>query len=197
MPRMRKRACIVCDETKYTNQFPSSIKVNNHQHGHNTCRTCYFQHVQVEIDSNMWDQISCPECSVKLVYDEVKYMSDTEHFTKYDEAAFRSAMSLDEEFRYCMSPSCDSGQNHPGGIAEPIFCCQKCRHKHCVSCGVNWHEDQTCEEFKQASQQRIQDEEESNNRVDQISKPCPGCNSRIEKNDGFEMQASVLLDLLG
>ncbi|KAI5198928.1 hypothetical protein E4T39_06529 [Aureobasidium subglaciale] len=197
MPRMRKRACIVCDETKYINQFPSSIKVNNHQHGHNTCRTCYFQHVQVEIDKKMWDQISCPECSVKLVYHQVKYMSDAEHFTKYDQAAFRSAMSLDHEFRYCMSSTCDSGQSHPGGVAEPIFCCQICRHKHCVSYEVNWHEGQTCEQFRGAGQQRTQDEEESNKRVEQISKPFSGCKSPIEKNNGCDHMSYVATSFVG
>ncbi|THX71569.1 hypothetical protein D6D08_05481 [Aureobasidium pullulans] len=71
------------------------------------------------------------QCAVLLGYEEVKNVMNAENFTKYDEAAFRAAISADPEFRYCMSTTCKSGQCHPAGIDGPTFCCRECGHNHC------------------------------------------------------------------
>ncbi|THW95736.1 hypothetical protein D6D15_01245 [Aureobasidium pullulans] len=182
---LSRRTCTVCDTNKGSNQFPSSTKVSSHDHGANVCRACYMIHIQVEIDSKMWDQVACPECAVLLGYEEVKNMTNAEDFSKYDEAAFRAALSADAEFRYCMSTTCKSGQCHPAGIDEPTFCCRECGHNHCVSCEANWHEGLTCAQY-QHSLQRAQEEEESQQEVAKISKPCPKCRVPIQKNNGCD-----------
>ncbi|THZ77724.1 hypothetical protein D6C85_01508 [Aureobasidium pullulans] len=104
------------------------------------------------------------QCAVLLGYEEVKNMTNAENFTKYDEAAFRAALSADAEFRYCMSTTCKSGQCHPAGIDEPTFCCGECGHNHCVSCEANWHEGLTCAQY-QDTLQRAQEDEESQQEV--------------------------------
>ncbi|TIA23431.1 hypothetical protein D6C80_00615 [Aureobasidium pullulans] len=182
---LSRRTCTVCDTIKGSNQFPSSTKASSHDHGANVCRACYMVHIQVEIDSKMWDQVACPECAVVLGYEEVKNMTDAENFTKYDEAAFRAAISVDPEFRYCMSTTCKSDQCHPAGIDEPTFCCRECGHNHCVSCEANWHEGLTCAQY-QDTLQRAQEEEESQQEVAKISKPCPKCRVPIQKNNGCD-----------
>ncbi|THX55694.1 hypothetical protein D6D06_04768 [Aureobasidium pullulans] len=189
---LSRRTCTVCDTNKGSNQFPSLTKVSSHDHEANVCRACYMVHIQVEIDSKMWDQVACPECAVLLGYEEVKNMTDAENFTKYDEAAFRAAISADPEFRYCMSTTCKSGQCHPAGIDEPTFCCRECGHNHCVSCEVNWHEGLTCAQY-QHSLQRAQEEEESQQEVAKISKPCPKCRVPIQKNNGCDHMTYALI----
>ncbi|THW71043.1 hypothetical protein D6D19_07480 [Aureobasidium pullulans] len=104
------------------------------------------------------------QCAVLLGYEEVKNMTNAENFTKYDEAAFRAAVSADPEFRYCMSTTCKSGQGHPAGIDEPTFCCRECGHNHCVSCEANWHEGLTCAQY-QDTLQRAQEEVQSQQEV--------------------------------
>jgi hypothetical protein len=78
----RKPTCVVCGTKKYFNQFPGQVKVNSHEHGANVCRSCYVSHLKVEIDSKTWDEVACPECPVRLTYNEVENMADPEDFTK-------------------------------------------------------------------------------------------------------------------
>ncbi|CAD0098973.1 unnamed protein product, partial [Aureobasidium mustum] len=175
----RKRTCLVCDTKKHYTQFPSQTKVSSHDHGANVCRLCYFSHLEVEIDSKNWDEVACPECPTKLTYQEVESMTNAENFAK-------ATLAADPDFRFCFSSACESGQLHPGGTSEPIFSCQVCRHKHCVVCETNWHEDQTCEEFQAELHRNTENDEKSEKEVEKISKPCPECRVPIQKNKGCD-----------
>jgi hypothetical protein len=79
----RKPRCIVCGTKKYFNQFPGQAKVSSHDHGANVCRSCYVSHLKVEIDSKIWDEVACPECPVRLTYNEIENMADAEDFAKW------------------------------------------------------------------------------------------------------------------
>ncbi|KAG9747735.1 hypothetical protein KCU73_g7274, partial [Aureobasidium melanogenum] len=182
----RKRICLVCDTKKHFSQFPSHTKVSSHDHGANVCRPCYFSHLEVEIDSKSWDEVACPECPIKLTYQEVEHMTNAENFAKYERACIRATLAADPDFRFCFSSACESGQLHPGGASEPIFSCQVCRHKHCVVCETNWHEDQTCEEFQAELHRNTENDEKSEKEVEKISKPCPECRVPIQKNQGCD-----------
>jgi uncharacterized paraquat-inducible protein A len=78
--QMAKRTCLVCDDEKGINQFPSARKVSSHGHEHNVCRHCYLTHLQNQIDMKSWDKITCPECPITLTYREVKDMASAEDF---------------------------------------------------------------------------------------------------------------------
>ena len=80
--KCRKRTCVVCDTKKHFNQFPAQAKVSSHDHGANVCRPCYIRHLEVEIDSKTWDELACPECPVRLTYNEVENMSNADDFAK-------------------------------------------------------------------------------------------------------------------
>ncbi|THW30172.1 hypothetical protein D6D25_05918 [Aureobasidium pullulans] len=129
------------------------------------------------------------QCAVLLGYEEVKNMTNAENFEKYDEAAFRAAVSADPEFRYCMSTTCKSGQCHPAGIDEPTFCCRECGHNHCVSCEANWHEGLTCAQY-QHSLQRAQEEEESQQ---EVAKSSAFVGSKLKTSQGTSSLRRALL----
>jgi hypothetical protein len=116
--------------------------------------------------------------------------------SRYERASIRATLAADPDFRFCFSSACDSGQLHPGGASEPIFSCQACRHKHCVICETNWHDDQTCEEYQAALHRNTETDEQSQREVDKCSKPCPECRVPIQKNSGCDhmtCQQSFLL----
>ncbi|CAD0110920.1 unnamed protein product [Aureobasidium uvarum] len=182
---MRKRTCLVCDAEKGINQFPSQKRVSSHEHDQNVCRPCYLSHLEIEIDSKNWDEVACPECPTALTFTEVKDMTTAQNFAKYEQACIKATLAADPDFRHCLSTACESGQLHPGGADEPIFRCRECGHKHCVACEANWHEDQTCEE-SQAARQRDAENEQSQQEVEKVSKPCPECRVPIQKNDGCD-----------
>ncbi|THY43217.1 hypothetical protein D6C97_09315 [Aureobasidium pullulans] len=129
------------------------------------------------------------QCAVLLGYEEVKNMTNAEDFSKYDEAAFRAAISADPEFRYCMSTTCKSGQCHPAGIDEPTFCCRECGHNHCVSCEANWHEGLTCAQY-QDTLQRAQEEEESQQ---EVAKSSTFVGSKLKTSQGTSSLCRALL----
>ncbi|THW37758.1 hypothetical protein D6D21_08125 [Aureobasidium pullulans] len=129
------------------------------------------------------------QCAVLLGYEEVKNMTNAEDFSKYDEAAFRAALSADAEFRYCMSTTCKSRQCHPAGIDEPTICCRECGHNHCVSCEANWHEGLTCAQY-QDTLQRAQEDEESQQ---EVAKSSTFVGSKLKTSQGTSSLCRALL----
>ncbi|THW86712.1 hypothetical protein D6D15_07189 [Aureobasidium pullulans] len=160
------RMCEVCGEDKSTNSFPNATQVSSHDHEHDVCHECFAMHLDVEVDSKMWDQVSCPQCPSLLQQHEIQNLATPECFAKYARFARRAALSSNPDYRYCFSTSCESGQVHEG--QEPVFSCQECGHRHCTVCEVDWHKDETCEQYQARNQ------------------PCPNCQARIEKSDGCD-----------
>lgn len=60
-------------------------------------------------------------------------------------------------FRWCLSPSCNSGQLHENPVDEPIFTCNTCGNKDCAVCDVHWHEGQTCNEYQDSQRANAAD----------------------------------------
>lgn len=120
-----------------------------------------------------------------LTFNNPNAMTDQDR-RRYERASIRATLSADPDFRFCLSTTCDSGQLHPGGANEPIFSCQACGHKHCVSCETNWHEDQTCEQYQATLHRNTENDEQSQQEVNRISKPCPQCHIPIQKHTGCD-----------
>ncbi|KAG9600055.1 hypothetical protein KCU77_g3415, partial [Aureobasidium melanogenum] len=178
-----RRTCLVCDESKSLIRFPTPFQLPPHDHGHNICRECFANHLDVEVDNKMWDQISCPQCPVILQREDINILATPGTWSKYEHFASRAAFSKNPGYRDCFSTTCNSGQIHKEGL---VFTCQACGHKHCIVCEVNWHESETCEEYQTRNSAQKQQEADSEAEVQAISKSCPNCNTRIEKGDGCD-----------
>ncbi|CAD0098981.1 unnamed protein product [Aureobasidium mustum] len=178
-----KRTCVVCDELKPLSNFPTPFELSPHDHQHDICRECFSNHLEVEVDNKTWDQISCPQCPVILQSEEIKNLASPESWAKYEHFSARAALSEMPDYRFCFSTSCDSGQIHEEGL---VFSCKACGHKHCTACEVNWHEDETCEEYQTRNAAQKQQEQDSEAQVHAISKTCPNCATKIEKRDGCD-----------
>ncbi|THX95683.1 hypothetical protein D6D02_07434 [Aureobasidium pullulans] len=178
------RMCEVCGEDESTNSFPNATQVSFHDHEHDVCHECFAMHLDVEVDSKMWDQVSCPQCPSLLQQHEIQNLATPECFAKYARFARRAALSSNPDYRYCFSTSCESGQVYEG--SEPVFSCQECGHRHCTVCEVDWHKDETCEQYQARNQIQKGYEAESEATLQATSKPCPNCQARIEKSDGCD-----------
>lgn len=88
-------------------------------------------------------------------------------------------MSADPDFHWCPMPDCGSGQYSSGNI----FTCAECEVKSCVHCAVEWHEEETCDDYQRRVKSRPEEEEASELGVSKISKPCPGCKAKIAKTE--------------
>ena len=126
----------------------------------------------------------------------------------YLDSELRAVLSSDPNFYWCMSGSCNYGQLHFDG---DIFTCQECGHKACMACNVPWHLDETCGDYRARIQEeqeerdtkdsrglfryfgganekrhvrKRQEEEEAEaaKTLSRVSKLCPGCARKVQKN---------------
>ncbi|CAB4437951.1 unnamed protein product [Rhizophagus irregularis] len=94
---------------------------------------------------------------------------------RYDYLSFKLAIQKIPEFRWCQA-SCGSGQVHKGD--DPIFICEACDAISCYNCKVIWHENLTCEEYKE----KKNNQDFATEAYLSATKKCPGCGMYIEKN---------------
>jgi hypothetical protein len=89
-----------------------------------------------------------------------------------------------KDFVWCLARGCESGQVHDEGRVE--FDCIACGTKSCISCNRLWHTGETCVDYKLRTGTDEDREKASEAEVEKISKECPGCNMRIQKDGGCE-----------
>ena len=73
----------------------------------------------------------------------------------------------------------------PAPPAEPdIFTCPLCSAQACVPCNRPWHEGETCTEYRARTKDRFEEEDQALRTIGKVTKKCPGCGKRIERNGG-------------
>lgn len=109
-------------------------------------------------------------------------------------------------WRWCLAPGCRAGQVHtsPSPVPLPrrrskitnlfvekkpeqepdIFTCNDCGAKACVPCDRPYHEGETCEQYQVRTKDRFDEEDQALKTIHRVTKSCPGCGKRIEKNGG-------------
>lgn len=106
------------------------------------------QWLTAQLQSVAYDQVSCRECAEIMTGDDIKRYLNKSGIEKYEAleeaAARRKRVEEDPSWRWCLSPSCASGQRHDASTA--LFICEVCGAKACVRCQVSWHESETCED---------------------------------------------------
>lgn len=177
------RTCLVCDELKLLTRFPTVSHVSSHNHDNDVCNECYAQHLEVQVDTKMWDQITCPQCPATLQKDDINILATPVVRERYQYLFERATRSNDPSYRQCFSTTCTSGQLHDG---ELVFACQTCGRKHCTTCEVNWHDGETCEQYQARHQAQQQQETASAEMIQSTTKSCPQCDANIEKSIGCD-----------
>ncbi|KAH0262307.1 hypothetical protein KCU91_g13488, partial [Aureobasidium melanogenum] len=175
------RNCAVCFKDQPLSSFPDVSHDDRHQHGADTCRTCFNRYLIQQVNAGN-ARAKCVECQEPLQYADVKSIVSKTTLMRYDKNLLKTFVEEDVDFHYCMSKKCKSGQVHIGGEDMPIFCCKVCNHKHCMACEIPWHEGETCDQYQARHDEEIIETEAM---IRQTSKVCPGgCGARIERNGG-------------
>lgn len=203
---MKKKDCTTCGRRLVTQQFPKALHGSKCTHERETCRRCWRQWLQAQVEHKHWDQISCCQCANLLTQSEIKALATDATFQRYVDAEVKATLSADPDFVWCAAKGCPSGQLHAEG---EIFTCAACGVKTCVPCRAPWHGGETCAGFRERRREeevqarvrekkeadrrkaveeaermrvrRAEDEAASEARVKATSKTCPQCRSRIEK----------------
>jgi len=75
--------CIVCtDDFSATLRPPGWISVSC-LHEPSVCCECLARCIKNDLESKIWNQITCPECKTLLVYEDIRRLADPETFGKY------------------------------------------------------------------------------------------------------------------
>jgi hypothetical protein len=76
-------SCIICtDDFSATLRPPEWISVSC-LHEPSVCCECLARWIKSDLESKIWNQITCPECKTLLVYEDIQRLADRETFAKY------------------------------------------------------------------------------------------------------------------
>lgn len=96
-------------------------------------------------------------------------------------------------FQPCTHAGCDSGQIHETGHDQPIMKCTSCHKLTCFTHTQAWHTGMTCTDFDSSSARLAADQEvETLKIIDSTTKKCPGCEVRIQKNNGCDHMTCMI-----
>ncbi len=126
-------------------------------------------------------------CNLQLQHADVAFHAPPYIFARYDTLATRRALEQSlPNFRWCLGPNCNFGQEHPDSPdANPIIVCSSCGFVACSHHNTSWHTDQTCEQYDQALEAGASTAEKISEKIiRKIAKQCPGCQRYINKNGG-------------
>lgn len=144
-PKLKKE-CVVCTDSRSLFRFPSYPPTAQCSHNADVCRRCLRTWIRTTFASKIWDEISCPTCSERLDYEDVREFAPSDIFRKYDRLSAKAALEAIPGFRWCIMKGCKSGQVHQE--ASNKFCCVGCKQAHCVVHNVVWHKRETCKEYE-------------------------------------------------
>ncbi|KAK4547748.1 hypothetical protein LTR36_000706 [Oleoguttula mirabilis] len=186
--RGRSRDCAVCGDAKDPLDFPARAPTSTCDHPPQTCIDCLQSWMASEFDTKGCDGVKCVECPQLLDYMDVQRAASVETFEAYDKMSTRNALGSLDEFGWCLAPGCTSGQLNVEN--SNYMDCASCGYKQCLKHKVQWHMNETCEQYEyRTSGRQARDEDQATEAMlDTMSKKCPGksCGWRIQKTDGCD-----------
>ncbi|WCJ21522.1 RING/U-box superfamily protein [Euphorbia peplus] len=157
---------------------------------HMFCRKCYCSYIRVSIDDGIGCLLMrCPEPSCEVIIDQdlinsLKELPD-EHKSKYEQFLVQSYVEQSRTRKWCPGNGCKK-------VIEFVDVCQKnwevvcdCSLEFCWNCGVETHSPVDCEKVLEWLNKE-KNEAENARWILAYTKPCPKCESLIEKNEGCE-----------
>ncbi|KAM3421609.1 hypothetical protein BST61_g1996 [Cercospora zeina] len=188
--RNRPRGCICCGDDKAPLEFPARPTTLSCEHDNNTCTDCMRTWLATEFETKGTEDLKCPECPCKLEYDDILAHATQETFASYEKMLTRNALSQLDEFAWCLSATCDSGQINVADVFGSYMDCAACGYKQCLTHKAPWHTGETClqYEYRTSGAKAKEEERATEAMLDTVSKRCPGpdCGWRIQKIDGCD-----------
>ena len=80
--------CTVCWDELSADTTPEEAITSHCAHEPNVCRSCVSQSIDSQLDSKMWDQISCPACDAEMKFGDVIRLASATVFTRYSHPSF-------------------------------------------------------------------------------------------------------------
>ncbi|KAL1968669.1 hypothetical protein VTN77DRAFT_1495 [Rasamsonia byssochlamydoides] len=195
------RECIICATSKPTGRNRSCFpQLESCNHEPLTCTECFLKHITVTLESHepaiparmkamervrkkVWALCSCPQCGGSLTEKDLFPKLSADDRDRLDRVISRKTLESHPHWVWCSSAKCRSGQLHDPKKGGALVTCSACGRRSCFFHAAPWHKGYTCAEFD-----RIHPLGENSLRsealVKEISKQCPGCKRRVERDGG-------------
>ncbi|CAG8546652.1 343_t:CDS:2 [Paraglomus brasilianum] len=185
---------ICCDSLPLRNFTLSTTKCS---HSASICRACLNEYIIREITDKGNINIRCPdtECQMIFAQEDIRDIVDEDVFFRFEALSLRFALQQVPDFRWCKNGNCPAGQIHEGGLSVPIMTCTACNARSCFVHDLPIHSGLQCDQCKAEEDEANAEKEEANKKkaekasegfLQQQTKPCPKCKSRIIKNGGCD-----------
>ena len=171
------------------------------------CRTCIGATLVASIDLKGPERLGCPDEHCTSIWDPTDYVSkflSNEEFTAYSEKLFETWSRTNRQLKQCINPNCGKTaliENHTAGFPHVSILqqnpntltnltqvqCVHCDLHWCVSCEAEWHDGQTCSEYRWANVDDAKSKEEQNalkSLQKQGARRCPHCSLAVIKDGG-------------
>uniref|UniRef100_A0A1I7S693 RBR-type E3 ubiquitin transferase n=1 Tax=Bursaphelenchus xylophilus TaxID=6326 RepID=A0A1I7S693_BURXY len=187
-----RRECQVCYIHQEEEEFPILRNCD-----HRPCKRCLIRYLQIEIMESRIS-LACPECITELHPNDIQAVLkiDPQLILRYERFMIRKVLITEGDVRWCPAPDCDYAVIASGCAACPQLECQRpgCGTLFCYHCKGEWHANQTCDEARGQSVERMFTAATASNSptegTNDLFKPgdlkaCPRCGTLIVKmNDG-------------
>ncbi|KAL7148142.1 hypothetical protein ABFS83_06G157800 [Erythranthe nasuta] len=156
--------------------------------GHPFCSDCWKYYIMVSInDGPGCLSLSCPEpgCKSSVGLELVDLLASDEDKERYYRYFLRSYVECHGNTRWCPAPRCDRAVQIETRVRENYDVACDCSHRFCWNCGEECHRPVDCKTVTEWIE--LSSSEEDINTATWImayTKPCPGCGTNIEKDQG-------------
>ncbi|KUJ10938.1 uncharacterized protein LY89DRAFT_626540 [Mollisia scopiformis] len=167
--------------------FPTSEN-QKCNHDFEVCRVCtaeYIRNVLVSGGPSACENVTCPQCNRKLMYEEIIQLTDSKTAAKYEKFLIQSYLSKEENFRWCLNPICTNGQLYDHSPFDPQITCEECDFEMCYQHSMPWHEGLTCAEYDSQRDHGDPSYAQTREWIRTNTKPCPNgdCRTDIQKGE--------------
>ncbi|KAI1711031.1 IBR domain, a half RING-finger domain-containing protein [Ditylenchus destructor] len=180
--------CGICYETFWIELSRWVVSLNCYNHYY--CQDCWAGYIKSKMSDGIVD-ISCvdAECNIGANGDFILKIidNDVEMLKEYNKLLLKNYILTNPRLRWCPGANCDSKiikiENRASCVSIKCTCGWD---EFCFKCGNDSHEPIVCDLLKVWLDECKQSfgEEESLRWMTTNSKPCPKCESPIEKNGG-------------
>lgn len=174
---------------------------------HTFCFSCLTAYVTNYIESDLVQaqikRIPCMEsdCGAWITQTELRAILTQAEYAKFEQQQLEWSSLGQENMYKCITPNCPAIIEKAGdligdertGRLNPKLICPQCHVPQCVKCGIAWHMNQTCKEYKTklAEQDAVKSSTFLSKAADfDASSPqfrqCPRCAIMIEKVTGCD-----------
>lgn len=181
-----------------------TIEIQECDHDFDVCRTCTAEHISSMLESEgpgACEKLSCPQCHRNLSHQEILRLTDIKTFEKYTPSSppvspptnsppryerflLQNTLSKEPNFRWCLRPTCTSGQLYNLPPRDNKIECEECHFEMCFADQSPWHEGYSCSEWQSQREHGDPQHKQTEDWLNENSKPCPGCSRRLWKDGG-------------